>query len=165
MPGVLWRRKPSICCEAGLWDTWDRLMALVCRECSRINPPEAAYCYEDGAPLPGAISRSINIGAAAFAKPFVFPDGPTCRSFDELAKGCQDNWRAALALLDQGVFASFFGDLGRDDLAVAAHEAAAVPDRERGLDYLLEKLPSRVLVPPRLRVEPTAFHLGRLTVG
>jgi hypothetical protein len=95
----------------------------------------------------------------------VFPNGQICRSFDQFAMGCQQNWGTALHLLKQGFFSSFFGDLGRLDLTDAARQAAAFPDIERGLDLLLQKIPSRVLEVPRLQVEPSKINLGRLTVG
>jgi len=38
---------------------------------------------------------------------------------------------------------------------MAAQEAARFPDRDRGLDQLLDKLPTQALPPPKLKVEPT----------
>jgi hypothetical protein len=57
------------------------------------------------------------------------------------------------------------GGLGRADLAVAAREAARYPDRDRGLDGFLAKLPTEALSPPRLNVEPKQINLGVLRVG
>src|SRR5437763_843055 len=119
-------------------------MSLVCAQCSRVNPPEAAYCYHDGAALPGRAGGPINPGSAPFGNPLVFPNGTACRNFDQLAMTCQQNWSAALDLLKQGFLASFFGGLGRVDLAIAAQEAAKFPDLDRGLDQLLAKIPSQV---------------------
>ncbi len=140
-------------------------MALVCAQCSRVNPAEAAYCYHDGAALAGRSGGPINPGAAHFPAPFVFPNGQACRNFDQLATACQQNWTAALDLLRQGFLASFFGGLGRVDLAVAAQEAAKFPDPDRGLDQLLAKLPSQVVEPPKLYVEPSAISLGQVKRG
>src|SRR6516162_1858693 len=140
-------------------------MALVCAQCSRVNPPEAAYCYHDGAALAGRAGGPINPGAAAFPSPFVFPNGQSCRNFDQLAMTCQQNWAAALDLLKQGFLATFFGGLGRVDLAVAAQEAAKFPDPDRGLDQLIGKLPTQVVEAPKLQVEPREINLGRLAMG
>ena len=94
-------------------------MSLVCAQCSRVNPPEAAYCYHDGAALAGRAGGPINPGSAPFGNPFVFPNGQACRNFDQLAMTCQQNWSAALDLLKQGFLAAIFGGLGRVDLALA----------------------------------------------
>ena len=140
-------------------------MALVCAQCSRVNPPEASYCFYDGAALTGRAGGPINPGSAPFPTPFVFPNGQTCRNFDQLATTCQHHWAAAVDLLKQGFLASFFGGLGRVDLAMAAQEAAKFPDADRGLDQLLAKLPTQVLEAPKLQAEPREINLGRLKVG
>lgn len=140
-------------------------MALVCAQCSRVNPPEAAYCYHDGAALAGRAGGPINPGSAPFGNPFVFPNGQACRNFDQLAMTCQQNWAAALNLLKQGFLASFFGGLGRADLALAAQESAKFPDPDRGLDQLLAKIPSQVVEAPQLQAEPGAINLGQLAMG
>src|SRR5262245_31291342 len=140
-------------------------MSLVCAQCSRVNPAEASYCYFDGAALAGRAGGPINAGAAPFPNQFVFPDGRTCRNFDQLATACQANSSAAIALLKQGYLSSFFGGMGRVDLAMAAQEAAKFPDPERGLDQLLAKLPSRVLQPPKLQAEPSLVNLGIMKVN
>lgn len=142
-------------------------MAQVCSRCSRVNPPEAAYCYHDGALLAGhsANGGPVNQGAQAFPNQFVFPSGQACRNFDQLATACQRNWSEAVDLLKQGFLAGFLGGLGRADLALAAQEAARFPDSDRGLDQLLEKLPTQVLEAPKLKVEPTEISLGQLPMG
>jgi hypothetical protein len=140
-------------------------MSLVCVQCSRANPADAAYCYHDGAALAGRTSGPVNPGAAPFSTPFVFPNGQACRNFDQFAIACQHHWPAALDLLREGFLASYFGGLGRADLAVAAQEAARFPDPERGLDQLLAKLPTQVVDPPRLQVEPSDINLGQLPRG
>ncbi len=140
-------------------------MSLVCAQCSRVNPSEAAYCYYDGAALAGRAGGPINAGAAPFPTPFVFPNGLSCRNFDQLASACQQNWPAAMDLLRQGYLGSFFGGMGRVDLAMAAKEAATFPDLERGLDQLIAKLPSQAVQPPKLQAEPSDINLGLVKIG
>jgi len=142
-------------------------MAHTCSKCSRINPDDAAYCYYDGFALNGhAGGRGpVSVGSQTFGNPFIFPSGRTCRSFDELAIACQEEWEAARDLLQQGFLGAFFGGLGRADLALAADEAKRFPDHDRGLDQLLAKLPTEVLQEPQLRVEPEALNLGTVTAG
>jgi hypothetical protein len=142
-------------------------MVQTCSKCSRANPSEAVYCYFDGFVL-GGQSRNggpVAVGAQAFANPFVFPTGRQCRSFDELALACQDEWSAARDLLRQGYLENFFGGLGRVDLALAAKESAKFPDADLGLNQLLEKLPTDVLGEPRLSLETQEINLGVLEVG
>ncbi|MBI3410153.1 MAG: hypothetical protein HY040_17560, partial [Planctomycetes bacterium] len=142
-------------------------MTQVCRQCSRINPPEASYCYHDGVLLGGhsANGGPLNAGAAPFPSQFVFPNGLMCRNFDQLAMSCQEHWSAAADLLRQGFLSTFLGGMGRADLAIAANEAAQFPDRDRGLDQLLAKLPTHVLQAPKLKVEPSDINLGQLALG
>src|SRR5438067_7437394 len=140
-------------------------MSLVCGQCSRVNPAEAAYCYHDGAALAGRAGGPINAGSAPFPNQFVFPDGLACRNFDQLAMACQANWSSALALLKQGYLGSFFGGMGRIDLATAAQEAAKFPDIERGLDQLLAKLPTQALQEPKLQAEPSEINLGLVKIN
>jgi hypothetical protein len=142
-------------------------MGQTCTKCSRVNPADAAYCYHDGAVLVGHSRNGgpVAVGSAPFISPFVFPSGRQCRSFDELALACQEDWSAARDLLRQGFFERFFGALGRADLAQAARAAARFPDHDRGLDQLLGKLPSKVVESPRLFVAPQEVSLGTLTVG
>jgi hypothetical protein len=142
-------------------------MVQTCTQCSRANPPEAVYCYFDGFVLGDHARRGgpVAVGSQPFAHPFVFPTGRACRSFDELALACQEEWPAACDLLRHGHLARFFAALGRPDLARAAGEAASFPDADRGLDLLLGKLPGGALADPRLRVEPLEVNLGILAVG
>lgn len=142
-------------------------MVQTCTKCSRANPAEAVYCYFDGFVLSGHGRNGgpVAVGALAFAAPFVFPGGRTCRTFDELALACHEDWPGARDLLRQGHLERFFGGLGRIDLARAAHEAAAFPDADRGLDQLLAKLPGDVLEEPKLRAHPQSVSLGVLKVG
>ncbi len=142
-------------------------MTQVCSKCSRVNPPDAAYCYYDGAILAGHTANGgpINQGSAPFPSQFVFPSGLVCRNFDQLALACQQNWRAAVDLLKQGFLTSFLGGLGRADLALAAQEAARFPDQDRGLDQFLAKLPTQVLETPKLKAEPSEVNLGQVPLG
>jgi hypothetical protein len=140
-------------------------MSLVCGQCSRVNPAEAAYCYFDGAALAGRAGGPINAGSAPFPNQFVFPNGMACRNFDQLAVACQQHWPAAIDLLKQGYLGSFFGGMGRVDLAMAAQEAAKFPDLDRGLDQLIAKLPSQAVQAPKLQAEPSEINLGQVKVG
>ncbi len=142
-------------------------MPQTCAHCARINPLDARYCYYDGSALNGAggAASPQAIGTQPFPMPFVFADGHSCRNFDQLAVGCQEHWAEALDLLKEGSLERFLGGLGRADLAAAAQAAAAFPDRERGLDQLLARLPSQALQAPKLRVEPQEINLGILKRG
>src|SRR5262245_801150 len=139
-------------------------MAQLCKKCSRANPPEAVYCYHDGFVLEGheRAGGPVAAGARPFGSPFVFPTGRTCRNFDELALACLQEWDTACGLLRDGYLESFFGGLGRLDLAFVAKDAASFPDLERGLDQLLAGLPTTVLDDPKLRVDPAEVNLGLL---
>src|SRR5712692_6000931 len=131
-------------------------MAYTCRTCARVNPAEALYCYHDGTSLDGQgrAEGPVQAGAQLFRHPFVFPSGVACRTFDELALACQRDWLAAQEMLEQGYLERFLGGMGRADLAIAAREAARFPDRDRGLDDFLGKLPGKALQPPHLIAEP-----------
>ena len=142
-------------------------MVQTCSKCSRANPTDAVYCYYDGLVL-GGHSRNggpVAVGAQTFASPFVFPTGKTCRTFNELALACQDDWAGARDLLRQGYLETFLGGLGRIDLVMAAKEAAKFPDHDRGLDQFLTKLPADVLDAPKLVVETQDINLGVLHPG
>jgi hypothetical protein len=141
-------------------------MAAVCPRCSRRNPPEATFCYFDGAGLPGAGREGrLQIGSLAFPTPFVFPDGEMCGNFNQLVTSCQRHWDVARDLLHQGTMGPFLAAMGRLDLARAANNAAASSDPDRALDQLLAGLPSDVLEPPQLKVEPATISLGQLRPG
>src|SRR5262245_62429410 len=114
-------------------------MSHTCVKCQRVNPDEAIYCYYDGMLLNGhgRAAGPVAIGSQPFPSAFIFPSGRSCRSFDELAVAIQENWAEARNLLKQGFLNTFFGGLGRADLAQAADEARKYPDIDRGLDQLL----------------------------
>ena len=141
-------------------------MSLICRRCKRLNPPEAQYCYHDGVTLDSAGGRGpVAAGVLPFPTPFVMPSGHSCGSFDELVIACDTEWETGRSLLQKGFLEGFLGGLGRADLAMAARQAAAAPDLDRGLDELLAKLPSTVREPPKLRVDPLEIDLGEMISG
>ena len=141
-------------------------MSFTCRTCRRINPPEAQYCYFDGVALDAAHTRGpVVAGAQPFPTPFVLPSGRKCGSFDELVVACDTEWDAARSVLQQGFLEGFLGGMGRVDLAMAARQAAASPDLDRGLDELLAKLPSTVRDPAKLQIEQREIDLGEMTSG
>jgi hypothetical protein len=140
-------------------------MALTCNKCSRINPTEASYCYYDGSALIDHLANggAFKIGSQPFPRQFVYPSGKVCANFDQLAVACHENWAETRELLQQGFLEAFLGGLGRTDLAAAARDAAHNPDPDRGLDQLLDKLPTEVVREPKLAVEPTFINLGQLS--
>lgn len=147
--------------------------AHTCTKCQRANPPEAVYCYYDGVVLttsssPGAApapAGPVSIGAKPFSAPFTLPNGKVCQNFDQLALTCQQNWSSAVDALKQGYLEKFMASQGRADLAQAAREAARFPDKDRGLDQFLARLPSKAIKDASLRVEPKELDLGQLKVG
>jgi hypothetical protein len=141
-------------------------MAIACPRCSRQNPAEANYCYFDGSTLSGTRgSGPVQMGSLPFPRPFVFPDGTACANFNQLVMGCQRNWSLARDLLRQGQLGPFFAGMGRMDLAHSARRAAESPDADRALDQFLAALPSDVLQPPQLAVEPREINLGQIAPG
>jgi Mg-chelatase subunit ChlD len=134
-----------------------------CPRCSRVNPGEALFCFHDGGPLGQAGLDAARL--RRFPAPFIFPSGRCAGSFDELALGCLDDWTTALRLLRDGTLAAFLAGLGRADLALAVRPFGRTGDDERVLDDFLRQLPSAVLAPARLRIEPEVIDLGRLRVG
>jgi hypothetical protein len=142
-------------------------MVQLCLRCQRANPPDAAYCFFDGVVLAGRPGGSIrgSVPSDAFPSPFVLPSGRSCRSFAELAAGCETDWEAALEALEHGFFEAFLSGLGRADLAVRAREAARLPDADQGLNQLLSWLPAADTRPASLSVRPETVDLGILRIG
>jgi hypothetical protein len=138
-------------------------MPLTCPHCSRVNIGDARYCYYDGVSLSGAAGPAA--ASKSFLTPFVFPTGLRCNDYDEFASGCQRHWDLAVDMLHEGQVQSFFGGIGRMDLAQAAQEAAHFPDRDRGLDQLIARLPTSNIVLPKLDVQPKLINLGAMKVG
>jgi hypothetical protein len=120
------------------------------------------FCHFDGAEL-----RAVNGMArgADLGREFVFPSGRRCRTFDELASGCAEEWNAARNMLKQGSLRQFMAGIGRMDLALAADRAAAAADPDLGLDQFISQLPMRDGHGPRLDIEPRRFKIGPLRVG
>jgi hypothetical protein len=142
-------------------------MSRQCPACSRTNPAEADYCHYDGRPLSKERQEGpLHVGTLLFAMPFYFADGQVCANFNQLALACDERWEEARALLAAGYWPTFFGTIGRLDLA-AAKQAAAEPDADLGLSLLLEKFPADpdALRPPKLALESTEKYLGLLTPG
>ncbi|MCS7168664.1 MAG: hypothetical protein RMI91_13995 [Gemmatales bacterium] len=142
----------------------------VCPKCQRANPAEATYCYFDGAVLVSTATLGygpINVANLPFPRPFVFASGRMCRTFNELAIGCIQEWQAAKEMLTGGYFESFLAGIGRLDLALAARQEAQYPDPDRGLDRFLGRLPcdKDVVKPAKLAVEPLQINLGTLAIG
>jgi len=144
-------------------------MTRQCRQCRRLNPDEAAFCFYDGVPLANGSAAggaaSIDFSTWAFPQPFVFPSGEKCHNFLQLALACHRNPKETIEVLRRGFLEGFFGGMGRVDLAMAASAAAKAPDPDRGLDDLLEKLPGSPLGPAELSVDPSAKDLGILHIG
>jgi hypothetical protein len=140
-------------------------MSRVCRTCSRVNPPEAFYCYYDGVVLDGHALNDgpIAVGAQPFLTPFVFPSGRACRNFDELVQACDTEWQVAQNLLEHDFFEGFFRGMGRADLAMAARQCARSGDHDRALDQFLGKLPCTKREPAKLFAQPLEVNLGQIS--
>jgi hypothetical protein len=145
-------------------DVANSAMTLVCTHCSRTNSADARYCYHDGASLLGSASPAL-AAHQTFLLPFVFESGMVCQDFNEFALGCESHWDAAVEMLAEGSFQQFFKGMGRMDLAQLAKEAANFPDRDRGLDQFLGRLPTSNLAPAKLDVQPKLINLGTLKIG
>jgi hypothetical protein len=96
---------------------------------------------------------------------FVFPSGRRCRTFDELAQGCQEEWNAARDLLRQGVFGQFFTTSGRADLFRASQEAQTQLDPDIGLVRFLSALPISKAQAAKLDLSPRRLLLGNVMAG
>ncbi len=137
--------------------------AVRCPRCPRANPNEAQFCYYDGAEL-----RAAGGGAARggdLGREFIFPSGRRCRTYDELVRGCTEEWPAARDMLRQGGLRAFLAGIGRMDLALVAQQAATQPDLDVALDSFLAQLPARDASGPRLDLAPRRINLGKLNVG
>jgi hypothetical protein len=134
---------------------------LICPRCRRANPELAAYCYFDGYELRGPTD------GAAFRMPseFVFPSGRRCRTYDEFAQGCQEEWSSARDLLHRGAFGQFFGNCGRADLVRAAADANVQGSPDAALTTFLAALPGVRTQTPKLDINPRRFLLGSLLAG
>ena len=143
-------------------------MAKLCPACSKANPATANYCYYDGRHLSlEGQEGPLQVGALPLPMPFYFPDGQSCANFNQLALACDARWDEARGLLADGTWHSFFGTIGRLDLAAAAKQAAREPDPDLGLSQLLEKFPTdpNALRRPQLSLPSAEENLGALTPG
>jgi hypothetical protein len=140
------------------------MVALLCPRCQRANPENAAYCHFDGIDLRAGGGAGLR-GGGDLVREFVFPSGRRCRTFDDLARGCSEEWTAAKNMLRQGSLRQFLAGIGRMDLALLADRSAAQPDLDIGLDQFLTQLPTREAAGPRLDLVPRRLVLGRLQVG
>ncbi len=144
------------------------LMAKLCPACSKANPATADYCYYDGRNLSQqGQAGPLQVGTLPLPRPFYFPDGQYCTNFNQLAVACDARWDEAKGLLADGTWHSFFGTIGRLDLAAVARQAAREPDPDVGLSQLLEKFPAdpQTLRPPELVLPSAEENLGALTPG
>jgi hypothetical protein len=135
---------------------------LLCPRCQRPNPELAQFCHFDGAEL-GSGKAAATVGR--LHKEFVFPSGKRCRTFDDLAQACQDDWAAARDLLRQGAFVDYFSSVGRMDLARAAQESMANANPDIGLSDLVTSLPQSRTQGPKLDIHPRRLVLGSLPAG
>jgi hypothetical protein len=133
----------------------------ICPRCKHVNPDYASYCFYDGSAL------HANQAAVVLQLPseFVFPSGRRCKTFDELAQGCQEEWTAARDLLTRGVFAQFFKACNRADLVRAAGDAKAQANPDIALTTFLSALPGTRTQTPKLDLHPRRILLGTLLVG
>jgi hypothetical protein len=133
----------------------------ICPRCKRANPELAVYCYQDGYEL-----RAPTAGAS-FRMPseFVFPSSRRCRTYDEFAQACQEEWSAARDLLQRGTFGQFFNSCGRADLVRAAQDANATGNPDAALATFLAALPGVRTQTPRLDINPRRLLLGNLLAG
>jgi hypothetical protein len=135
--------------------------APVCPRCQRANPEGSGFCYFDGVALQvgadGAASRLI--------QEFMFPSGRRCRSFEELAQGCLDEWPAARDLLRQGAFHKYFSGIGRHDLARAAQEALTQTNTDIALTNFVGALPVARSSAMKIDIHPRRAALGQLASG
>lgn len=137
----------------------------ICLSCRRLNPPSAAYCYFDGTPLATGVQGPRAFGSEEFPTPFVLPCGLHCRSFQELAHACRQNWGEARHLLKEGGYRGFLVALGRADLVQAAERAAKHPNLDLGLDDFLARLPGCQPAAPQLRLGTEEIDLGTAATG
>src|SRR5262249_49244378 len=126
------------------------------------NPEIAHFCHFDGIELR---SGQASAGVGRLLKEFAFPSGKRCRTFDELATACQDDWAGARDLLRKGTFVKYFSSIGRMDLAQAAQESMDQANPDMGLSNLVSSLPVTRTQGPRLDLQPRRLNLGTIVVG
>jgi hypothetical protein len=137
----------------------------VCPHCHRANPTEAAFCHFDGTGLRPAHREVEPSSYNQLPHEFVFTSGRCCRTYDDLARGCQEEWLQARDLLLCGVLTQFLASVGRLDLAQAADEARSRPDPDIALETFIARLPTTLPCHPRLDVFPRRLVLGTMPAG
>lgn len=143
-------------------------MPTQCPTCSRVNPPNAAYCYYDGRGLTAAGPQGpLGLGTLPFPLPFSFADGHGCSTYNQLVLACDRRWGEARGYLANGTWKSFFSTIGRADLAALANQSANQPDADDALCHLLERLPAdaEALRPAKLGLPSPVEDLGALEPG
>jgi hypothetical protein len=133
----------------------------ICPRCKHVNPEYAEYCHFDGVVLEAKQNAAVH----RLPNEFVFPSGRRCRTFDDLAQGCQEEWTAARDLLLRGVFGQFFGTCNRADLVRAANDAKAQANLDIALTTFLISLPGARTQTPKLDLHPRRILLGNMLVG
>lgn len=124
-----------------------------CPRCERANPPDAAFCHNDGVPL-----DTLHLPQGDyFPREWRFPSGRACRTLDELVEGCLNEWVEARNALVRRDFIRFFEQNNRGDLARLVPPAE--PDAELALQSFLERLPSHIKAAPSLDVAPRRLHV------
>jgi hypothetical protein len=140
-------------------------MVLICPRCRRANPGEATYCHFDGFVLEQPAPPPPAVLAPPPPAEFVFPSGRRCRSLEEVARGCIEEWEAARTLLRGGDFVRYFQDLNRHDLARVAAEDAAQSDIDVALHHFVRSLPAPPGDGPRLDLEPRRLAVTGVRAG
>ena len=138
-------------------------MSQVCSKCTHANPPDAIYCYFDGAVLGGhaANGRTFQAGSQPFPSQFVFPVRQS---------------RAAISISSPspanktGQPRSIFSSKASSPASSAASAAPTSPWPPRRLPAFptataastssWPSSPHRSLKLPKLRAEPTEVSLG-----
>ena len=133
----------------------------ICPRCKHVNPDYATYCHFDGVVLQAQQNAVVH----RLPNEFAFPSGRRCKTFDDLAQGCQEEWSAARDLLMRGVFAQFFRACNRSDLERAANDAKAQANPDIGLTTFLASLPGTRTQTPKLDLNPRRILLGNVLVG
>lgn len=133
----------------------------ICPRCKHINPEYAVYCHFDGVVL----QAQQDAPSLRLPSEYVFPSGRRCRTFDEFAQGCQEEWASARDLLMRGIFAQYFRAANRADLVRAANDAKAMPNPDMGLTTFLNTLPGIRTQTPKLDLTPRRILLGAVLVG
>src|ERR1019366_9510261 len=133
----------------------------ICPRCKHVNPEYATYCHFDGVVLQAHQQAAVH----RLPIEFTFPSGRRCKTFDELAQGCQEEWTLARDLLMRGVFAQFFQTCNRADLVRAANDAKAAGNPDIALTTFLASLPGTRTQTPKVDLNPRRILLGNVPVG